>query len=568
MPFGNAILDLIGDKDPTLAMLAALHGQGAGTTPAAAASTQGAAAGAPGAQVAALGHTPPAATPAATPAAPPLASGAQQSPPELMELYTQLIKRQRRADMINSGIGMIASGFAAPENRQRVTTALDPRPASAENDPVSMASNLLKFQQAQAIIAQRAANRAALPSIAKQYNMDLPTVQYLFDQDKLEDVLSELIKPNRQLADLADGRKAVVDLTTGLPVGEPIGPAKPRELELRQDGNGQWLAFDKETGMPVGDPQGAPNRVELKLEQDAKTGEWIAVNPYTGKPVHTFGNVSGATENEKLWRAANEDRLARGMQPISLSDFIAQTGRARAGASNLGPNGIDYGNPPTDMAWKRDAQGNIMIDEETGSPIAVVIKGSKSDVKATEAADKATRKEDQQRLSAGLVSRSIDDIFNLVEMHNDSWTTPVFGMGALAKYFPGTVAKSIAGSLDTIKANIGFDKLQQMRENSPTGGALGQVSDFENKLLQSTFGVLEQEQSDRVTIRNLMRVKKMTEAIIHKGVKTDAEAQAIFDEADREADAFFAKLGRGNKTPKSDGSDVQDLIEKYRTKGK
>jgi hypothetical protein len=47
----------------------------------------------------------------------------------------------------------------------------------------------------------------------------------------------------------------------------------------------------------------------------------------------------------------------------------------------------------------------------------------------------------------------------------------------------------------TIKANIGFDRLSEMRANSPTGGALGQVSELENLLLQATQGSLDQNQS-------------------------------------------------------------------------
>jgi hypothetical protein len=60
--------------------------------------------------------------------------------------------------------------------------------------------------------------------------------------------------------------------------------------------------------------------------------------------------------------------------------------------------------------------------------------------------------------------------------------------------------------LDTIKSNIGFNKLQEMREGSPTGGALGNVSDRENKLLQSVIASVEQSQSRGQCMANLRRV--------------------------------------------------------------
>ena len=46
---------------------------------------------------------------------------------------------------------------------------------------------------------------------------------------------------------------------------------------------------------------------------------------------------------------------------------------------------------------------------------------------------------------------------------------------------------------DTVVSNIGFERLQAMRDASPTGGALGQVSDNELRLLSSALGSLSQE---------------------------------------------------------------------------
>ena len=68
------------------------------------------------------------------------------------------------------------------------------------------------------------------------------------------------------------------------------------------------------------------------------------------------------------------------------------------------------------------------------------------------------------------------------------------GYGSVLAAIPGTSARSLSGFLDTIKANAAFNELQDMRANSPTGGALGNVSDKEASLLQSTIGSLDQGQ--------------------------------------------------------------------------
>lgn len=80
-------------------------------------------------------------------------------------------------------------------------------------------------------------------------------------------------------------------------------------------------------------------------------------------------------------------------------------------------------------------------------------------------------------------------------------------IGAATKNLPGSPAKDLSGSLTTIKANIGFNELQAMREASPTGGALGQVAVQELEALQSVLASLEQEQSPERVAENLNKVK-------------------------------------------------------------
>ena len=99
-----------------------------------------------------------------------------------------------------------------------------------------------------------------------------------------------------------------------------------------------------------------------------------------------------------------------------------------------------------------------------------------------------------------LVEKTIDEAIGM-----SSLTTT--GFGSLLANVPGTTQKTLGKKLETIKANIGFDKLQQMRNDSPTGGALGQISDKENLLLQAVQGSLDQSLSDEELIKNLQQIK-------------------------------------------------------------
>lgn len=61
---------------------------------------------------------------------------------------------------------------------------------------------------------------------------------------------------------------------------------------------------------------------------------------------------------------------------------------------------------------------------------------------------------------------------------------------------PGTDAANFKAGLDTLKSQTGLSVLQEMRNNSKTGGALGQVSDFENRMLQANLANLDRAQSE------------------------------------------------------------------------
>jgi len=71
--------------------------------------------------------------------------------------------------------------------------------------------------------------------------------------------------------------------------------------------------------------------------------------------------------------------------------------------------------------------------------------------------------------------------------------------GAVVGMVPGSDAYDLRATIDTLKANLSFDQIAEMRANSPTGGALGSVSDNELKLLGAAIASLDANQSnDRV----------------------------------------------------------------------
>lgn len=85
------------------------------------------------------------------------------------------------------------------------------------------------------------------------------------------------------------------------------------------------------------------------------------------------------------------------------------------------------------------------------------------------------------------------------------------GMGSYLEFIRGTGATDLKNTLSKIQADSAFDRLQEMRNASKTGGALGAVSERELTLLQSAAAPLGQEQSPeqlKDNLENYRRVRK------------------------------------------------------------
>jgi len=186
----------------------------------------------------------------------------------------------------------------------------------------------------------------------------------------------------------------------------------------------------------------------------------------------------------------------------------------RAGAinltNNLGPTGIDYGKPEDGYAWKRDAEGKVVTNEQ-GAPVQVPIGGGSIEQKAADLKAKTAAGAATTATQGGVV---LEDVDRAMQLAQQAPSATGFG-GAISSAIPGTPAANLKETLQSIKSNIAFDRLQQMRQNSPTGGALGAVSDTEGKLLQSAYGSLEQSQSKEQFLQNLQRVRNIYMDIVH-----------------------------------------------------
>ncbi len=107
----------------------------------------------------------------------------------------------------------------------------------------------------------------------------------------------------------------------------------------------------------------------------------------------------------------------------------------------------------------------------------------------------------------GAVSHANKVITDVLDAKNlvTGMTTGLIGKGQ--SFVPGTDAYTLKERISTIKANLGFDRLQQMRDASPTGGALGQVAVQELQALQSSVASLDVGLPKKELDKNLGKIQ-------------------------------------------------------------
>lgn len=257
----------------------------------------------------------------------------------------------------------------------------------------------------------------------------------------------ELVK---SLADAANfGRSKVARTIKGM------GP-DGREFEYQVD----------EFGNRIGEGL-AQYRAPITVNQGNRT---TFADPYNLKPMGAFQTFQSPDS------AASVGATLRGQ---NMAD-------ARARESNAVQS--MNGRIPTGYRLKPD--GNLEA-----------IPGGPADIKAGELGAKTEAKRQAQLASSESVRATVKEAADMVGV-----TTT--GIGSWAKVLPATEARNLSAKLETIKANLGFDRLQEMRDQSPTGGALGAVAVQELTALQSTVSSLDQAQSPSQLRSSLAKIDR------------------------------------------------------------
>ena len=161
--------------------------------------------------------------------------------------------------------------------------------------------------------------------------------------------------------------------------------------------------------------------------------------------------------------------------------------------------------PAADLALNR-IQQQAMAERKEGPTRSEILAREQFEYKKETDAEKNKPMPPTDPVYQQSALDAIDDAISYVK--KDSIINPTAGfLSDTAKGIGGTDAANLDAALSTITSSVGFDRLQAMRDASPTGGALGQVSENELRQLNASLGSISQRQDDEQLLKNLEKIK-------------------------------------------------------------
>lgn len=260
------------------------------------------------------------------------------------------------------------------------------------------------------------------------------------------------------------------------------------------------------------------------------TGSVLGANVMGARGVQQLGNLFGV-QDPLMQRVTQQQQLLGGVDFTDLqslktaSQQAAQAGRPDI-AQELAKRALEIQSKVEEKQSAREnqlliarerIQGQIEAAKQRGADqkeIAGImmagrqeIAGLMAGIRTAAADEKRAEKEAKQTQAADAAIASADRLISEVQDTKKMVSGMTAGAGALLSGVPLTESKDLSKRLSTIKANLGFDRLQQMRDASPTGGALGQVAVQELVALQSSIASLDQDQSPKQLKDNLDKIE-------------------------------------------------------------
>jgi hypothetical protein len=260
--------------------------------------------------------------------------------------------------------------------------------------------------------------------------------------------------------------------------------------------------FTREQGMQLATARMTP---PAPREPDPVVINGQLVDRFTGQVIGDYRDPQAAAGTGFRPLVDPAERAAMGI-PTTDAGFYQVGPDGRVYRESGGGTNVEVNLPGQPMIGTIQP-GWQVIQDEAGNYTQAPIPGGPADREIIEA-------QQAREINAAYGQRQTDTLLTALSaaeeivQRNPGQTT---GWGQLLANLPASEARTLNSLLDTAKAIVGFETLQAMRDASPTGGALGAITERELAFLQSVQGSLDQGLSADVLLRNIQSIAASVE---------------------------------------------------------
>ena len=250
-----------------------------------------------------------------------------------------------------------------------------------------------------------------------------------------------------------------------------------------------------------------------------------------GEQAELLTRIYAAPEGERT----EFERLAQGLSPEDAQQALRVKFGLAPKAENAKPTAlqqraIDAGMTPGSQEYQdfmrnggRGAGVSLTTPDGTTLQVGGAMAGGQDSAVRQREREKALGKQDaemmerKRKVENGLsgLQRRDELLLDTIRQARDEIERSSFNTGLAGQALRGlggSAALNLDKLMDTVRANLGFKELQTMRDNSPTGGALGNVTERELQLLQSVQGSLDTARSEADLLQTLDQIEQSIQA--------------------------------------------------------
>lgn len=265
------------------------------------------------------------------------------------------------------------------------------------------------------------------------------------------------------------------------------------------DGRPAQYTFDRRTGNYVpagagmGSQQAAPQVSRFTAPDGMQVDIGTDIDPAMRENIMQFERAQGAVPDGTQVQMPERQvaQFSPGGQvaqaPQGGSQFVGQSPAEKAAAETAARQQAELAYLPA----RQQIETQGAIDRTIGTERA------KGQIEREGGRNKARLSLDQATARLSRVDELVGSILPRINIGTAGWA------GNALSNIPGTAAADLRKDIGTLQAIAGFDELNAMRASSPTGGALGNVTERELAFLQSVVRNIENSQSPQQLERNL-----------------------------------------------------------------